>query len=65
MLHKVSLEDKDQYYQGEVLPDSNIKHGEGTLLNKKEMYKYVGSFKFGKKDGEAGQIEYIDEDAEI
>jgi hypothetical protein len=29
------------------------------------MYKYVGSFKFGKKDGEAGQIEYIDEDAEI
>jgi len=29
------------------------------------MYKYVGSFKFGMKDGEAGQLEYIDDEAEI
>ena len=29
------------------------------------MYKYVGSFKFGMKDGEAGQLEYIDDDAEV
>ena len=65
VLHTVSIEDKDQYYQGEVLPDSNIKHGEGTLLDKKEMYKYVGSFKYGMKDGEAGQLEYIDDEAEI
>lgn len=48
-----------------MLPDSKIKHGEGTLLNKKEMFKYVGSFKFGMKDGEAGQLEYIDDDAEV
>ena len=65
VLHTVSIEDKDQYYQGEVLPDSNIRHGEGTLLDKKEMYKYIGSFKFGMKDGEAGQLEYIDDEAEI
>jgi len=47
------------------LPDSTIKHGEGTLLDKKKMYKYVGSFKFNMKDGEAGQLEYIDDEAEI
>lgn len=29
------------------------------------MYKYVGSFKFNMKDGEAGQLEYIDDEAEI
>ena len=65
VLHNIQIEDEIEFYQGEVLPDSNIKHGEGTQLHKKEMYKYVGSFRFGLKDGDVGQLEYIDDESEV
>jgi hypothetical protein len=35
-----------------VIPDTNIKHGVGVLLDKKKMTKYQGAFEFNKKNGD-------------
>ena len=53
------FENDDEFYQGEVLPNTETKHGTGTQVSKAEMAKYFGGFKDGKRHGD-GQLEWID-----
>ena len=52
------IETETEFYQGEIIAGTEIKHGTGTLVNKESMTKYVGSFDHDKKTGD-GQLEWI------
>lgn len=49
---RVQLESKTEYYQGDVLLNTNTKHGEGTLIDKDLMTQYTGTFQMNIKHGE-------------
>ena len=51
-LERVQLESPLEYYQGQVVQNTNIKHGEGILIDKINMLQYTGTFENDVKCGE-------------
>jgi hypothetical protein len=64
-METVQIETKQEFYQGQVLKDTNIKHGEGTLLDKEHMTQYTGSFQNNLKHGDTCQLFSIDANADF
>jgi hypothetical protein len=61
----VQLETDKEYYQGEVLCNTNVKHGDGVLVDKSLMLKYTGSFQNNQKHCDAGQLVSLSEANEL
>jgi hypothetical protein len=40
-------------------------HGEGILLDKKLLQKYIGTFVNGKRSGDTGQLQSIDPESDF
>ena len=46
------IETETEYYQGEVLPGTQVKHGQGVYVDKVRMTQFTGTFVDGVMCGD-------------
>ncbi len=61
----VQLESDHEYYQGHVIANTNVKHGQGTLIDKRKMTQFTGTFINGLKFGDTCKLVALDDTDEI
>ena len=61
----VQFETDDIVYDGQVIEGTQTMHGEGILLDKKLLQKYIGTFVNGKRSGDTGQLQSIDPESDF